>query len=70
MYELLKIIFWENATVRTNKMKIRWSLKACEIRPGGGISVCILSLILYYMCLIHDERLKLWIVDNHCVYPE
>ena len=63
MHELLKIIFCENATVRTNKMKSGWLLKACEICPEEGISVYILSLVLYYMCLIHDERLKPRIVD-------
>ena len=64
VYKLLKNIFWKNATVQTNKMKSWWSLKACEICPEAGISVCILSLALYYMCLIYDEWLKPWMVDQ------
>ena len=55
MYELIKIIFLENVTVGTNKMKFWRSIKRGQIMrkfliaKEGGISVYPFSLITDWM---------------------
>ena len=63
MYELLKNILGKMYLYELIKSNPDDRQKHAKFAQRVGISVYILSLVAYYMCLVHDERLKPRIVE-------